>query len=78
MAPFSVSVSVDFRKRFPVKFLAEINELIIESENKKDNDDNNDSEQPNKGTVIIDATCTSADILFPQDLNLLNKSRKNY
>lgn len=76
-APFSASVLVDFRKRFSAKFLAEINELIIESENKKDDDDNNDSEPPNKGTVIIDATCTPADIAFPQDLNLLNKSREN-
>ena len=35
---------VDFRKRFSAKFLTEINELIIESKNKKDenhDDDNN-------------------------------------
>lgn len=30
-----------------------------------------------KGTVIIDATCKPADIAFPQDSNLLNKSREN-
>ena len=75
-APFSASVLVDFRKRFSAKFLAEINELIIESENKKE-DDNNDSDPPNSGTLIIDATCTPADIAFPQDLSLLNKSREN-
>ena len=73
-APFSASVLVDFRKRFSAKFLAEINELIIESETKKDDDD---SDSSNKGTVIIDATCTPADIAFPQDLTLLNKSREN-
>ena len=55
-APFSASVLVDFRKRFSAKFLAEINELIIESENKKDEDDNDDSDSSNKGTIIIDAT----------------------
>jgi hypothetical protein len=27
--------------------------------------------------MIIDATCTLADSAFPQDLNLLNKSRYN-
>jgi IS5 family transposase len=75
-APFSASVLVDFRKRFSAKFLAEINELIIESENKKE-DENNDSDLPNSGTLIIDATCTPADIAFPQDLSLLNKSREN-
>lgn len=75
-APFSASVLVDFRKRFSAKFLAEINELIIESENKKE-DENNDSDPPNSGTLIIDATCTPADIAFPQDLSLLNKSREN-
>jgi hypothetical protein len=32
---------VDFRKRFSDKFLAEIDELIIESENKKDEEDDN-------------------------------------
>lgn len=67
---------VDFRKRFSAKFLAEINELIIESENKKE-DENNDSDPPNSGALIIDATCTPADIAFPQDLSLLNKSREN-
>lgn len=80
-APFSASVLVDFRKRFSAKFLAEINELIIESENKKDNEDDNnddyDSDFSNKGTIIIDATCTPADIAFPQDLTLVNKSREN-
>lgn len=75
-APFSASVLVDFRKRFSAKFLAEINELIIESENKKE-DENNDSDPPNSGALIIDATCTPADIAFPQDLSLLNKSREN-
>ena len=75
-APFSASVLVNFRKRFSAKFLAEINELIIESENKKE-DENNDSDPPNSGALIIDATCTPADIAFPQDLSLLNKSREN-
>ncbi|MDG5857221.1 transposase, partial [Clostridium beijerinckii] len=41
-----------------------------------DNDDGNDSDQSNQGTIIIDATCTPADITYPQDLNLLNSARE--
>jgi len=31
---------------------------------------------PNQGTLILDATCTPADIHFPTDLGLLNESRE--
>ena len=41
-----------------------------------DDDDNNNSDQTNQGTIIIDATCTPADITYPQDLNLLNSARE--
>ena len=78
-APFSASALVDFRKRFSAKFLAEINELIIANENKKDdeNDTSNDSTATNSCTVIIDATFPPTDFAFPQDLSLLNQSREN-
>ena len=33
-------------------------------------------EPPNKGTLIIDATCTPADIAFPTDLELCDKARR--
>lgn len=32
--------------------------------------------QPNKGKMLIDATCTPADITFPTDLKLLNHTRE--
>jgi transposase, IS5 family len=32
--------------------------------------------QPNKGTVLMDATCAPADVAFPTDLNLLNGARE--
>lgn len=37
-----------------------------------------DAEQsnPNQGTLILDATCTPADIKYPTDLGLLNESRE--
>jgi transposase, IS5 family len=31
---------------------------------------------PNKGTVLMDATCAPADVAYPTDLNLLNESRE--
>jgi hypothetical protein len=30
----------------------------------------------NSGTLFMDATCTPADIAFPQDINLINKARE--
>ena len=34
------------------------------------------STPPNKGTLILDATCTPADIAYPTDINLLNEARE--
>jgi len=31
---------------------------------------------PNKGTLLLDATCAPADIAYPTDVNLLNESRE--
>jgi IS5 family transposase len=40
---------------------------------KKDSDAKNES--PNRGKLIIDATCVPADISYPTDLGLLNRAR---
>ena len=45
----------------------------IKPEKKKDSDAKNES--PNRGKLIIDATCAPADISYPTDLGLLNKAR---
>jgi len=42
-------------------------------EKKKDSDAKNES--PNRGKLIVDATCTPADISYPTDLGLLNGAR---
>jgi hypothetical protein len=34
------------------------------------------SDAPNKGTLILDATCAPADIAYPTDVNLLNEARE--
>jgi IS5 family transposase len=63
---------VAFRKRFSLNELAEINELLIDGHDK----DEDDSDDNNSGTLLMDATCTPADIAFPQDINLINEARE--
>ncbi|MGL5243623.1 MAG: IS5 family transposase, partial [Sarcina sp.] len=76
-APFGASTMVEFRKRISDEMILEMNNAILEESNsEKDNKDDNDDNSKNKGTVIIDATCTPADITYPQDLNLLNSARE--
>lgn len=88
--PFDHSMMTHFRKRFDKDMLADINESIInkatgrdennDSDNSNDNESmtNNDNEQsvPNQGKLIVDATCTPADIAYPTDLSLLNEARE--
>ncbi len=81
--PFDHSLMTHFRKRFDKDTLADINESIVRKalepgeEPKDKSPDDNDSDQPsNKGKLIVDATCTPADVAYPTDLNLLNKARE--
>ncbi len=66
--PFAPSLLVEFRKRLTDEKLAEINEMIIESnkhdddntppDNNGDNSDNHDEAgNDHDGTLIIDASC---------------------
>ncbi len=79
--PFDHTLMTHFRKRFTKEMLAEINEAIVrkaiaaEDKIQKQPDDKND-EPSNKGKLVIDATCTPADITYPTDLNLLNDARE--
>jgi hypothetical protein len=45
----------------------------LKTEKKKDSDAKNES--PNRGKLIVDATCAPADISYPTDLGLLNGAR---
>ena len=47
--------------------------LSVKPEKKKDSDAKNES--PNRGKLIVDATCAPADISYPTDLGLLNGAR---
>lgn len=90
-APFDASMMVHFRKRLSKDIINEINEMIAnprrdESDHKPPQDkgtptgktDNTKAGAPeaNQGTLILDATCTPADIHFPTDIWLLNNVRE--
>ena len=71
--PFDPSLMVYFRKRLTPEILGEINELIIAKAAPHDDD----SDLPNKGDLIVDATCAPQNIRYPQDTSLLNEAREN-
>lgn len=87
-APFDPSMFVHFRKRFSLEQLARINETVVEatqSKNKEkeppsssDDDDKGTktSSCDNSGKLVVDATCTPADIRFPTDFSLVNEARE--
>jgi len=79
--PFDDSLMTHFRKRFDKETLARINVLIVEQALSRDNESqepsDDDKDLPaNKGKLIVDATCTPADVAYPTDLNLLNEARE--
>jgi transposase, IS5 family len=86
--PFDPSLFVYFRKRFRKATLSDINEAIarkaLDEEKKrtakkssKDRDgDPGSSSNSKRGKLLVDATCTPADITFPTDLKLLNTARE--
>ena len=75
--PFDPSLMVYFRKRLTPEVLGEINEMIIaNAQNEKRQDNNDDDEPGNSGTMIVDATCAPSNIKYPQDTSLLNEARE--
>lgn len=86
--PFEASLFVYFRKRFCKKTLSKINAAIarkafdaeqkraVRKSSKDSDDDPGSSSNSNRGKLIVDATCTPADITFPTDLKLLNTARE--
>jgi transposase, IS5 family len=87
--PFDPSMLVHFRKRIDKQELKQINETInqkalleVKKASTKKSPDDKDDDAPgsgnkmNKGKLIVDATCTPADITFPTDLKILNVARE--
>ncbi len=83
-ALFDPSMMVHFRSRFRQEDFSAINETIIEcalsqaSEAEEKDCDSDDSEDgvTHEGKLLLDATCTPADITYPTDLKLLNEGRE--
>ena len=87
-APFDPSMMVHFRKRLNFVDVNTLNEQIIAEQKSEKQTDKNDDDDPdgsqssngsretNKGKLIVDATCTPADIRYPTDINLLNEARE--
>jgi len=80
--PFHHSLMTHFRKRFDKDTLGKINESIVfnaldkEKRDDSQEDSSNDTATANRGKLIVDATCTPADITYPTDLKLLNEARE--
>jgi hypothetical protein len=81
--PFDHSLMVHFRKRLEKETLSKINDMIVLSaktvqETTEIEEAPSDDDQPpaNRGKLIMDATCTPADISYPTDLKLLNEARE--
>lgn len=74
--PFEPSLMVSFRKRFGDEVIREINEMLFASEPARDNDGSDDDNHANKGTLIMDTTCTPANITYPQDIKLCSEARE--
>ena len=71
--PFNSSMMVHFRSRFTEEHHQLINSAIIPQPPQSD-DDNQPS--GHSGKLLIDATCTPADITYPTDLGLLSEARQ--
>ena len=80
---FDPSMMVHFRARFGEEAHQRINTAIIEKANPstqgkhpEDNDDDQSPPPANAGKLLVDATCTPADITYPTDLKLLAEARE--
>lgn len=78
-APFDPSMMVHFRSRFTEQHHQRINGRIVEEatgETQPDDHDADGGPPSNAGKLLVDATCTPADITYPTDLKLLGEARE--
>ena len=81
---FDPSMMVHFRSRFEQADFTRINEAIIESARSRTSETDGPDSDPDdagdaithQGKLVLDATCTPADITYPTDLKLLNEGRE--
>ncbi len=84
-APFEASMMVYFRERIKINFVKKINQKMVKdfqeeteeiSTEEKKKEEGELEEVTNKGKLILDATAAPADITYPNDLAILNQTRK--
>jgi hypothetical protein len=79
--PFDPSTMVYFRKRISASMVEEVNKVMVkragfDKEKRREKKSVRESEEENKGKLLIDATVGPADIKYPTDIGLLNCARK--
>lgn len=84
--PFASSLMVFFRKRLTPEILEQINELICLAKDSMrkpkpplsggGGKKAKPQKAPDRGKLLLDATCAPADIRYPTDLSLLNEARE--
>ncbi len=77
-ALFDPSMMVHFRSRFSQEHHQRINDKVIHSASDVQQTQGGEDKEPpeNSGKLLVDATCTPADIRYPTDLSLLNEARE--
>lgn len=78
--PLRHGVLPELRKRFSMEFVAEINEKLLQDSTPTNEHINDKPDTPtengNLGDLILDASCSPANISYPQDFALLNEGRE--
>ena len=84
-APFEPSMMVYFRERINMDFVKQINQKMVKNfqeeteeipTEEKKKEEKELEKVTNKGKLILDATVAPADITYPNDLAILNQTRK--
>ena len=70
-AAFNASTMVHFRKKIRMELINKINKEIV-----KNVEDVASEKKENEGKLLLDATCTPADIKYPTDIGILNEARE--
>ena len=81
--PFDASLLVHFRKRISFNLINKVNQQMVKKirkattppakANKKEAEE--PGERCNRGKLLLDATCASADITYPTDIGILDRTR---
>lgn len=70
-AAFNASTMVHFRKKIGMELINKMNKEIV-----KNVEDVVSEKKENEGKLLLDATCTPADIKYPTDIGILNEARE--